>query len=131
MGEGALHIAEAAQERAGLETAVVERRELKHSLRAVGKVGYNETGLATITSRVEGYVENLFVNFTGVEVKKGDHLAEIYSPDLAVAQRELLLGRNDPTDKTLLVAAKTKLERWGLLPQQIEKFCGMAKSRSA
>lgn len=122
MGEGALHIAEAAQERAGLETSVVVRRELKHSLRAIGKVGYNETGLATITSRVEGYVENLFVNFTGVEVKKGEHLVEIYSPDLAVAQRELMLGRNDPTDKTLLTAAKTKLERWGLLPQQIEEF---------
>ena len=122
VGEGALHIAEAAQERAGLETAVVERRELIHALRAVGKVGYNETGLATITSRVEGYVENLFVNFTGVEVKKGDHLAEIYSPDLAVAQRELFLGSKDPTDKTLLVAARTKLERWGLLPEQIEEF---------
>ncbi len=122
MGEGTLHIAAAAQERAALETVVVERRELKHSLRAFAKVGYNETGLATITSRVEGYVENLFVNFTGVEVKKGDHLVEIYSPDLAVAQRELLLGRNDPTDKTLLVAAKTKLERWGLLPEQIAEF---------
>lgn len=122
IGEGALHIAEAAQDRAGLETAVVERRELKHLLRAFGKIGYNETGLATITSRVEGYVENLFVNFTGVEVKKGDHLVEIYSPDLAVAQRELLLGRNDPTDKTLLVAARKKLERWGLLPEQIDEF---------
>ncbi|MDZ4289808.1 MAG: efflux RND transporter periplasmic adaptor subunit [Prosthecobacter sp.] len=122
MGEGTLHIAELAQERAALETALVERRELKHTLRAFGKIGYNETGLATITSRVEGYVENLFVNFTGVEVKKGDHLAEIYSPDLAVAQRELLLGRNDPADKTLLEAARTKLERWGLLPQQIDEF---------
>lgn len=122
MGEGMLHIAEQAQERASLETTVVERRELKHSLRVFGKIGYNETGLATITSRVEGYVENLFVNFTGVEVKKGDHLVEIYSPDLAVAQRELLLGRNDPTDKTLLAAAKTKLERWGLLPEQIDEF---------
>lgn len=122
MGEGTLHVAEAAQERVALETVAVGRRELKHSLRVFGKIGYNETGLATITSRVEGYVENLFVNFTGVEVKKGDHLAEIYSPDLAVAQRELLLGRNDPTDKTLLVAARTKLERWGLLPEQIDEF---------
>ena len=122
MGEGTLHIAEAAQDRAGLETALVERRELKHLLRAFGKIGYNETGRATITSRVEGYVENLFVNFTGVEVKKGDHLVEIYSPDLAVAQRELLLGRNDPTDKTLLVAARKKLERGGLLPEQIDEF---------
>ncbi len=122
MGEGTLHVAEAAQERAALETVVVERRDLKHSLRVFGKIGYNETGLATITSRVEGYVENLFVNFTGVEVTKGDHLVEIYSPDLAVAQRELLLGSKDPTDKTLLVAARTKLERWGLLPEQIDEF---------
>lgn len=121
-GEGTLHVAEAARERAALETAVVERRDLKHLLRVFGKIDYNETGLATITSRVEGYVENLFVNFTGVEVKKGDHLVEIYSPDLAVAQRELFLGSRDPTDKTLLAAAKTKLERWGLLPEQIEGF---------
>ncbi len=127
MGEGSLHIAEAARQNAGLQTAVVTARELKHLLRAVGKVDYNETGLATITSRVEGYVENLFVNFTGVEVKKGDHLVEIYSPDFAVAQRELLLGRNDATDKTLLTAAKQKLERWGLLPQQIETFLSEGK----
>lgn len=122
MGEGTLHISELAQERAALETVLVERRDLKHTLRAFGKIGYNETGLATITSRVDGYVENLFVNFTGVEVKKGDHLVEIYSPDLAVAQRELLLGKSDPTDKTLLEAARTKMERWGLLPQQIDEF---------
>lgn len=122
MGKDTLHIAEGAKARAGLESVAVERRELKHVLRTVGKVGYNETGLATITSRVEGYVENLFVNFTGVEVKKGDHLAEIYSPDLAVAQRELLLGRSDPADKTLMEAAKKKMERWGLLPQQIVEF---------
>jgi Cu(I)/Ag(I) efflux system membrane fusion protein len=110
-----------------VETAAVERRALHHTLRAVGKVGYNETGLATITSRVEGYVENLFVNFTGVEVKEGDHLVEIYSPELAVAQRELLLGRNDPADRVLQNAARKKMERWGLLPEQIDEFLRSGK----
>jgi len=110
-----------------VETAAVERRALQHTLRAVGKVGYNETGLATITSRVEGYVENLFVNFTGVEVKQGDHLVEIYSPDLAVAQRELLLGRNDPVDRVLQDSARKKMERWGLLPEQIDEFLRSGK----
>ena len=110
-----------------VETAPAERRELQHTLRAVGKVGYNETGLATITSRVEGYVENLFVNFTGVEVKRGEHLVEIYSPDLAVAQRELLLGRNDPADRVLQDSARKKMERWGLLPEQIDEFLRSGK----
>jgi Cu(I)/Ag(I) efflux system membrane fusion protein len=67
------------------------------------------------------------VNFTGVEVKKGDHLAEIYSPDLAVAQRELLLGKGDPADRTLLDAARKKMERWGLLPEQIDEFLRSGK----
>jgi membrane fusion protein, copper/silver efflux system len=120
--DGALHIPEGAAESASLATAVVGRRPLKALLRTVGKIGYNETGLATITTRVEGYVENLFVNFTGVEVRKGDHLAEIYSPDLAVAQKELLLTRGDPADKALQDAVRTKLQRFGLLPEQIESF---------
>jgi Cu(I)/Ag(I) efflux system membrane fusion protein len=119
---GGLHIPEAAAESASLETVAVGRRPLKALLRTVGKVGYNETGLATITSRVEGYVENLFVNFTGVEVREGDHLAEIYSPDLAVAQKELLLTRGDPADKALQEAVRTKLQRFGLLPEQIQDF---------
>ncbi len=110
-----------------LETAAVERRALQHTMRAVGKIGYNESGLTTITSRIEGYVEKLFVNFTGVEVKKGDHFAEIYSPDLAVAQRELQLGKNDTADRTLLDATRKKLERWGLLPEQIDEFLRSGK----
>jgi Cu(I)/Ag(I) efflux system membrane fusion protein len=122
---GMLHLANGG---AGIvETAAVVRRPLQHTLRALGKVGYNETGLATITSRVEGYVENLFVNFTGVEVKKGDHLVEIYSPELAVAQRELLLGRSDPADRVLQDAARKKMERWGLLPEQIDEFLRSGK----
>ena len=127
MGEGTLHVSAAAQQGAALETAIVERRALKHTLRAVAKVGYNESGMATITSRMEGYVENLFVNFTGVEVKKGDHLAEIYSPDVAVAQRELLLGKGDPSDRTLMDAIRKKMERWGLLPEQIDEFLRSGK----
>jgi hypothetical protein len=41
---------------------------------------------------VDGYIERLFIDYTGVEVKAGDHLVEIYSPDLVVAQQELLLN---------------------------------------
>ena len=69
---------------AEVTTASVERRPLIRHLRAVGTVGYNEAGVTTVPSRVQGYVEKLFVSAVGVTVHAGDHLAEIYSPDLTV-----------------------------------------------
>ena len=78
--------------RAGLVTEPVVRRELFKEIRTVGKLDYSERQVAYITSRITGRVDRLFVDFTGVEVKKGDHLVEIYSPELLVAQNELLLS---------------------------------------
>ena len=72
-----LELSEHARTMASVETVPVERRKMSREIRAVGKVQYNETGLANITTRVEGYVERLFVDYTGVEVNRGDHLVEI------------------------------------------------------
>src|SRR5687768_2981091 len=87
--EATIQLRDSARLMAGVETAPIQRRKLSHELRAVGKVQYNETALATITSRVDGYVERLFVDYTGVQVKAGDHLVEIWSPELFIAQEEL------------------------------------------
>ena len=57
---------------------------------------------------MEGYVERLFVDYTGVEVKAGDHLVEIYSPDLLVAQQELLTALEGQRSATLVESAKRK-----------------------
>lgn len=103
-------------------TSTVERRALARSLRAVGTVGYNETGLTTVPSRVQGYVEKLFIGAVGLPVKAGDHLAEIYSPDLIMAQQELLSGR-DPTAGHLIAnAARLKLRRYGISDEVIEQI---------
>ena len=80
-GEQTIRLSDHDRVMASVETVPVEKRKLVHDLRAVGKVQYNETALATITSRVDGYVERLFVDYTGVQVKTGDHLVELYSPD--------------------------------------------------
>ena len=96
------------------------RRELSRDLRAVGKIEYNESSLATITPRVDGYAERLFVNFTGVEIRKGDHLAEVYSPELLVAQQELLIALQAAGPATRSPrSAKTKLRLLGLTDEQI------------
>lgn len=117
-GEPMLKLSEHARAMASVETAPIERRKLGVEIRAVGKVQYNESALATITARVDGYVERLFIDYTGVEVKAGDHLVEIYSPDLVVAQQELLMNAGG----NLAEAAKLKLRRWELSEQQIEEI---------
>ena len=114
-----LILSEHARAMASVETAPVARRKLTREIRAVGKVQYNESALATITARVDGYVERLFVDYTGVEVNKGDHLVELYSPALVVAQQELLMN---PGQNNLAEAARLKLRRWDLTEAQIDEI---------
>ena len=105
---------------ASVETVAVQRRKMSREIRVVGKVQYNETALANITTRVEGYVERLFVDYTGIEVKPGDHLVEIYSPDLLVAQQELLIALDSQRGSALVESAKRKLLLWGLTQVQVD-----------
>lgn len=129
-GEPMLQLSEHAIAMASIETAPVTRRELSRELRAVGKIQYNESSLATVTARVDGYAERLFVNFTGIEIKAGDHLAEVYSPDLLVAQQELLIalqsGIGDQAGP-LVEMTKLKLRRWGLTDEQIAALVAKKK----
>ena len=118
--EAMLTLSEHARAMASVETVPVQRRQITHEIRAVGKVQYNESALAVINSRVEGYIEKLYVDFTGVQVKKGDHLVEIYSPDLVLAQKELLVGLEGPANNALIEASKLKLLRWGLTQEQVD-----------
>lgn len=120
-GSGTIKLSDHALAMASVETALVERKVLSHVVRAVGKIAYDETSLATITSRVDGYAERLFVNFTGVEVNKGDHLAEVYSPDLVVAQQELIVAAGGSRPE-LLTTTKVKLHRLGLTDGQISEL---------
>lgn len=115
-----LQLSDAAVAMAGIETSLVTRRPLLHEIRAVGRIEPNETSLATVTTRVEGWVEKLFVDATGVQVAKGDHLLEIYSPELISDQNELLIALRTDAGPDVLRAAKSRLERWGMGPEEIE-----------
>ena len=119
---GMLELSDHARAMASVETVSVARRKLSREIRAVGKVQYNETGLANITTRVEGYVERLFVDYTGVEVKLGDHLVEIYSPDLVVAQQEMLIALESARSSSLVESSTRKLLRWGLTQEQVDEL---------
>src|SRR5690606_16383697 len=79
-----------AQALAKIQTTPVERRIPEAEIRLFGRVEMDETRTRSITARFPARMERLYVNFTGVQVKPGDHLAMIYSPDLLTAQAELI-----------------------------------------
>ncbi|MES2320875.1 MAG: efflux RND transporter periplasmic adaptor subunit [Pseudomonadota bacterium] len=117
---GMLQLSDHARAMASVDTVLVSRRPVTRVIHAVGKVNYNETALATISARVDGYAERLFVDHTGVEVKAGAPLLEIYSPDLVVAQQEMLVALDSTGNASLIESATRKLLRWGLTQRQVD-----------
>ena len=118
-----------------IATVPVERRYPTAEIRLVGKVTYDETRLAYITAWVPGRIDDLFVDYTGVTVKEGDHMVELYSPELLSAQEELLQalrGMADLSRSTVasvrrsaagtVDAARDKLRLWGLSAGQIAEI---------
>ena len=66
----------------GIRTAEVARGPLRHVIRTVASVDYDETALADVTTKFKGWIEKLYVDATGARVNPGDPLFEIYSPEL-------------------------------------------------
>lgn len=85
-----------------------------------GKIQADERENAVITAKFPGRIEKLFVTFTGEQVKAGQRLATIYSPELLNAQKELLEAHKSKTSfPQLYSAAKEKLKLWKLTESQI------------
>jgi Cu(I)/Ag(I) efflux system membrane fusion protein len=126
---GIIFVDEVRRQRIGVKTAEAQVKPLELSIRAVGKVTYDETKLEDVTLRVKGWIQDLKVDETGQQVKKGDVLFTLYGPELYAAQQEYLLalgsqkraadsaapGRSD----SLVRASKQRLKLWGLSEGQI------------
>lgn len=74
----------------GLRTAAVEKGPLAHTIRAYGRITYDETRVTMINPRYSGWIEKLYIDFTGQMVKKGAPLFAIYSPELITVQQDYL-----------------------------------------
>lgn len=74
----------------GVRTSEAQVKPITKVIRTVGRVEYDERKISTVNTKLEGWIERLHVNFTGRAVKKGEPLADIYSPELYVAQQELI-----------------------------------------
>lgn len=120
LGSRAMSMSESARALADVQTSVVVRDYPEALIRLVGKLEYDETREQSLTARFPARIDTLFVNYTGVPVKRGEHLAEVYSPDLLSAQRELLTSYQRDPNSSITTAAREKLRLWDLLPEQID-----------
>ena len=131
---GAIRISPERQQLIGVKFATVELAGDTRSIRAVGKVTFDETRVAHVHTRIEGWIERVYVDFTGDVVKQGEPLLTIYSPEMLASQQELLLAvrardlmRNNPLasaaehGESLFQAAKRRLELWQLSEDQIQQ----------
>lgn len=95
-----------------------EKRKLDLSLRGV--INYNSNEWKTVSTRISGRIERLYVKYSYERVKKGQKIMDIYSPDLLNAQQELLFLKNN-SEPILLESARKKLLFLGLNQQQIDE----------
>jgi Cu(I)/Ag(I) efflux system membrane fusion protein len=105
---------------AGIKTVSVGYRPVAKQTKTVGYITFDESRLSRIVSRVEGYVEKLYVDETYTVVHKGDPLAELYSPELYSTARELVVATRAGGVGDLAAAARNKLLLLGVGQQEID-----------
>jgi membrane fusion protein, copper/silver efflux system len=129
-GAGAVAISPSRQQLIGVKLATAESRDLSRTIRTLGRVTVDERRMAQIHTKFDGVIEQLFVNYTGEAVRRGQPLLAIYSPDLLSTQQELLLAAANKTDfgRTLYEAARRRLLLWDMSAGDIDAVVRSGKA---
>lgn len=123
------------QQLLGVRTVTVERRSVSRTIRTAGVVRSDERRLVDVNVRVDGWIRDLHVNYTGQSVRQGDVLFTLYSPDLAATEQEYLLAlkaRDEVAESSvadaheyanrLVESARRRLELWNVDSSEIERM---------
>lgn len=116
-----LALGEHARFMAQVQTAPVERRLVWHELHTVGKVLVDETAVAYLTAWIDGRVDRVYADFPGTVVDRGDHLVQIYSPELYSTQQEYLTSVRAGIPQAV-EASRRRLLLWGITAEQIQEI---------
>jgi Cu(I)/Ag(I) efflux system membrane fusion protein len=117
-------LTENAMKLANIQTTIIGATDgTDNTLKLSGKIVANEKKNAVQVSYFSGRIEELFINFTGEQIKKGQKLATIYSPELFAAQQELLTAKSlKASQPQLYKAVRNKLKLWKLSEEQINSI---------
>ncbi|AEE51342.1 efflux RND transporter periplasmic adaptor subunit [Haliscomenobacter hydrossis] len=118
-----LEMSEAAIRLADIQTTTVGLgQNAGKKLSLSGKIQPDERAASTQVAHIPGRIEQLFISFTGEQVRKGQAVARMYSPPLVAAQQELLEAiRFKGKDSELAEAARSKLRYWKVSDAFIQK----------
>ncbi len=132
---GTVHISPIKQQLIGVAYGEVKFEPIEQTIRAVGKITYDETKIARVHPKIEGWIERVHVDYVGKFVRKGEPLVEIYSPELVATQQEYLLalrakellGRSSYREiaasaDSLYEASKKRLELWDIPEEDIRRI---------
>ena len=123
----------ARQQLIGLQVAPVTRGTVSGSWRTVGRVEVDPTRVRKTNVKVEGYIEQMFVDFVGRPVRRGQPLFSLYSPSLLAAENEYVLalqtrdaltqaGATDGNGAALVEGSRRKLELWDVPGEEIQRL---------
>lgn len=131
-----VEIPEDKQKLIGVKVADVRMQDLNKIIRTVGRIEYDERNVRTVNTKIEGWIERLYVDYTGRYVNKGEPLAGLYSPELLASQQELInlaswkrtemadhaLGEMMDRDRDAMIdAARKRLRLWDISEDQIRR----------
>jgi membrane fusion protein, copper/silver efflux system len=134
MPDGTIQVSAEKQQLIGVKFGVAGYDGGSRTIRAAGRVAVDETRIGHVHTKVDGWVERVFADYTGQLVQKGEPLLTVYSPDMLASQRELLLAEKAKAtmrtstlpaafdqSESLLQAARRRLELWDMSEAQIDQ----------
>jgi RND family efflux transporter MFP subunit len=133
--DGAFKISPQKQQLIGVTYGVATYQVVSRTMRTVGRLAYDETRINHVHTKIEGWIEEVFIDFTGKLVEKGQPLLTVYSPDLLQTQQEYLLAMRGRTElgkspfkeasmgaNSLYESAKRRLELWDVSQAEIKEL---------
>jgi Cu(I)/Ag(I) efflux system membrane fusion protein len=141
---GTVQISPERQQLIGVRIGTVEKRPLQKVIRTNGRVEFDEKRLATISPKIGGWIEELYVDFTGAPVKKGAPLLTLYSPELVSTQEEYLAALRARQElaaspypevaasgNALVESARRRLRLWDISEEQIRELEQTGQARKS
>jgi RND family efflux transporter MFP subunit len=132
---GLIHLPKSQQRALGVRLSSVEEQDMSRTLRTSGVVTADERNIAHVHVKTSGWVEDVYANFVGQLVHKGQPLFTFYSPDLLATEQEYLIARRGEqqlgkssyeevakSSQSLLESARERLKLWDLTDEQIAKL---------
>ena len=135
MPPGTVEISPEKQQLIGVAYGTAEYETMSDSIRAAARVTLDETRIAKVQPKLEGWIDQVFVDFVGKQVRQGDPMLTVYSPDALATEQEYLLAlkaqhtmHDNPVHEmmastdNLVAAARKRLELWDINDRQIEEI---------